>query len=147
MGSVKGKNKRKRLYFHRTVVILSPQDGNHRDFFLIFPLMDSMVGHFIDYSLGIFEKNKASTISCDTASNKRDALPRTVPCPRNPPTPMSRTLTEQGFDKLERLGRGRDRGWGREGEAFLQKGSSSLPQLTALEKQACPLLGFLPEKT
>ena len=44
---------------------------------------------------------------------------------------MSRTLTEQGFDKLERLGRGRDGVWGREGEAFLQKGSPSLPQLTA----------------
>ena len=81
MDSVKGKNKRNRLYFHRTVVILSPQDGNHRDFFLIFPLMDSMVGHFIDYSLGIFEKIKASTISCDTASNKRDVFPanRTFP--------------------------------------------------------------------
>ena len=60
---------------------------------------------------------------------------------------MSRTLPVQGFDKLERLGRGRDEVWGREREAFLQKGSSSLPQLTALEKQACSLLGFLPEKT
>ena len=67
--------------------------------------------------------------------------------PPQSPTPMSRTLTEQGFDKPERLGRGRDGVWGREREAFLQKGSSSLPQLTALEKQACPLLGFLPEKT
>ena len=60
---------------------------------------------------------------------------------------MSRMLTEQGFDKLERLGRGRDGVWGREGEAFLQEGSPFIPKLPALEKQACPLLGFLPEKT
>ena len=107
-----------------------------------------MVGHFIDYSIGIFEKNKTSTISCDTASNKRDALPcEPYLAPGNPLTPMNRTLPVQGFDKPERLGKGRDGVWGREGEAFLQKGSSSLPQLTALEKQACPLLGFLPEKT
>ncbi len=59
---------------------------------------------------------------------------------------MSRTLTEQGFDKLERLGRGRDGVWGREGEAFLQKGSPSLPQLTAsplLPQSRIPLMNKL----
>ncbi|MFR8578753.1 hypothetical protein, partial [Bilophila wadsworthia] len=37
--------------------------------------------------------------------------------PGNAPIPMSRTLPEQGFNKHERLGRGRDGVWGREGEA------------------------------
>ena len=40
----------------------------------------------------------------------------------------NRERWEQGFDKHESLWKGRDGVWGREGEAFLQKGSSSPPQ-------------------
>ena len=41
--------------------------------------------------------------------------------PGNAPIPMSRTLPEQGFNKHERLGRGRDGVWGREGKPFSRR--------------------------
>ena len=135
MDSVKGKTEKKGCIFTMLWLFYLHSMVNIETFFSFFRWWTLWLGILLIIHLEFLKKIRHQPFPVTPPQIKGMRSLQTVPFPRQSPTPMSRTLTEQGFDKLERLGRGRDGfGEGRE-KPFFRKVLPSFPNSPPLKSR------------